>query len=189
MPADASETPMRYGSRIALLTLGLLAAFPPAQVWAARDRAASARISEAGKIGFEPLLNVIVTWLSASFDLPATYDHPNVELVPAARLSAMRYGAVSLENRRDVVAVYHDEKRSIFLSETWTGRTPAEVSVLVHEMVHHLQNLAKHTYHCPEAREKLAYQAQEQWLNLFGQSLESEFGVDKLTLKVTTACM
>jgi hypothetical protein len=59
----------------------------------------------------------------------------------------------------------------------------------VHELVHHLQNLDKRSYNCPQLREKLAYEAQEKWLGLFGRSLESEFGIDAMTLLVGTACM
>ena len=64
----------------------------------------------------------------------------------------------------------------------------AEVSVLVHEVVHHLQTSAKLTYECPAARERLAYAAQEKWLGLFGRSLESDFEIDAFTLKVSTMC-
>ncbi len=45
------------------------------------------------------------------------------------------------------------------------------------------------TYECPAAREKLAYDAQEKWLGLFGRSLSQDFDVDPITLELTTACM
>ena len=55
--------------------------------------------------------------------------------------------------------------------------------------VHHLQHRAKLKYACPQEREKIAYAAQEQWLNRFDTSLEKEFGIDPLTLLVKTNCM
>jgi uncharacterized protein DUF6647 len=82
-----------------------------------------------------------------------------------------------------------DTTKTIFLPATWAGTTPAELSILVHEMVHHLQNVAKLKYDCPAAREKLAYQAQDRWLKRFGQDLEKEFEIDMLMLLVTSACM
>jgi hypothetical protein len=60
--------------------------------------------------------------------------------------------------------------------------------VLLHELVHHLQDASNQRYECPAAREQLAYAAQEKWLALFGQSLESEFDIDPFTLKVSTTC-
>jgi hypothetical protein len=89
---------------------------------------------------------------------------------------------------REAVAVYDDRTRTIFLPDTWTGETPADLSVLVHEMVHHLQNSAHMKYECPGAREQLAYTAQDHWLKLSGRDLASEFEIDAFTLKVTTSC-
>ena len=152
----------------------------------------------------QALLTEIVSWLSTNFDLPWTHDHPRVELVPAMKLASMRYKgvlpdrwredsiydpAVQAVHHREVLALYNDTTKTIFLSEAWAGTTPAELSILVHEMVHHLQNLAKLKYECPAAREKLAYQAQDQWLKRIGQDLEKEFEIDMLTLLVTSGCI
>ena len=132
------------------------------------------------------LLTHIVSWLSSNFDLPAVHDHPRIEFSPPLKIAVMRYKGVlplawredSIRNPatqaahlREVVAIYNDDTKTIFLAEGWSGATPAEVSVLVHEMVHHLQNQAGLKYECPAAREKLAYEAQNQWLKLHGRDL------------------
>jgi hypothetical protein len=96
---------------------------------------------------------------------------------------------VPAAHQREVVAIYNDMTKTIFLSDTWTGTTPAELSVLLHEMVHHLQNLAGLTYDCPAAREKPAYLAQDRWLQRHGLDLEKEFEIDKFTLVVSSACL
>jgi hypothetical protein len=83
---------------------------------------------------------------------------------------------------------YDDELRTIYLPSDWRGHTAAELSIVVHEMVHHIQNTGHLKYECGEAREKLAFKAQEQWLGLFGQDLETQFGLDSLTLLVRTNC-
>jgi hypothetical protein len=152
----------------------------------------------------EALLTEIVTWLSSNFELPALHDHPRVEFVSTAKLINMRYRgflaegpraigvnepAVQVAQQREVVAVYNAATKTIFLGEGWTGTTPAELSVLVHEMVHHLQNLGALKYDCPAAREKPAYLAQNKWLKQFGLDLETEFEVDMFTVVVTSACM
>jgi hypothetical protein len=122
--------------------------------------------------------------------------------VPAAKIVALRYkgilpdpqtnfarndrGVTSAEH--DTVAVYSDAARTIYLPEGWTGSTPAELSVLVHEIVHHIQNVQGFKHECPQEREKLAYLAQDRWLGLFGRSLASDFELDPLTLLVKTKC-
>ena len=68
------------------------------------------------------------------------------------------------------------------------GRPPAEVSVLVHELVHHLQNVSRMKFTCPQEREKDAYAAQHAWLALFGRTLEQEFEIDPMTVLVRTNC-
>ena len=157
-----------------------------------RTRSVQARLTE------------IAAWLSTNFDLPAIQDQPRVEFVPPMKLASMRYGGILPEQwredsvngatmhaaqAREVVAVYHDATRTIFLSDAWTGASPADLSVLVHEMVHHLQNLAGLRYECPAAREKLAYLAQDQWLKLHGLDLEQEFELDKFTIMISSACL
>ena len=153
----------------------------------------------------QTLLTEIVNWLSANFDLPAIQDHPSVEFVSPAKLASMRnedrgslpdrtretgvYAPVEAAHQREVVALYAGTTKTIFLSNSWTGTAPAEQSVLVHEMVHHLQNLGKLKFECPMAREKLAYMAQDQWLKRFGKDLETEFEVDMFTVLVSSSCM
>ena len=150
----------------------------------------------------QAMLTVIVTWLSISLGLPATYDHPRVETVPHATLVALRYGQSSsdpasksavaangaIPNAQDLVAVYDTPRRTIYLAEGWSGKTPAEVSVLVHEMVHHLQNLSGSKYECMQEREALAYKAQDMWLRLFGEDLEKTFEINPMALLVRTRC-
>jgi len=145
------------------------------------------------------LLTALVLWLSANFDVPADYNHPHIEFLPAANIFALRYKGLSaggLETavvgqtgQREVVSVYDGAKKTIYLPEGWTGGTPAELSVLVHEMVHHLQNLGKLKFECPQDREQLAYKAQERWLGLFGSSLLRDFEFDPFTLLVSTKCI
>jgi len=152
----------------------------------------------------DALLTTIVIWLSAQFGLPMNFDHPRIELVPSIELATLSYRSLlsarrrevsaiqnreeSVEKKRAIVGIYNDQTNTIYLLDTWTGRAPAELSVLVHEMVHHLQNKADTKYECPAELEKLAYEAQDKWLGLFGRNLESEFQLDGLTLLVRTSC-
>jgi hypothetical protein len=152
---------------------------------------------------YSALLTGIVLWISGGFGIPANYEHPKIKLVPAQEITFRRYqaftaaqqrdglrqqGSLAAADRREAVAIYDDKSDTIYLSNTWKGDTAADLSVLVHEMVHHLQNKNQIKYECAGAREQLAYAAQDKWLNLFGRSLKSEFQIDAFTLKVTTTC-
>jgi len=145
----------------------------------------------------EDMLDEIATWLDSNFDLPAIKDRPAVKFVPLMKLATMRAGdsaplhgpEINEPAQRWVVALYNYDLRTIFLPDDWIGKSPADQSVLVHEMVHHLQNLANLKFECPMAREKLAYLAQDKWLGRFGTSLEKEFDVDMFTVLISSACM
>jgi hypothetical protein len=159
-----------------------------------------------GDQAMQELLTVIVTWLSINFGLPAIYEHPHVEFVSAARIAEVRHSRLKAsqpdditgaeaersappEFAHDVHAFYDDPSQTIYLPKGWSGATPAGVSVLVHELVHHLQNVAGLKYDCSEAREKPAYGAQSRWLELFGMELADEFEIDAMTILVRTNCM
>lgn len=146
----------------------------------------------------DALLTSIVTWLSTNFDLKPTTLLPRVEHLSTAAMTQRRYRTFLGADGQSVspsdsglstVAIYDRSEATIYLSLDWTGKTPAELSVLVHEMVHHLQNVAQTKFECPQAREQLAYAAQQRWLGLFGSTLEDEFQIDPFTLLVTTRCM
>jgi hypothetical protein len=149
------------------------------------------------------LLELLTSWLETRLGLPGAGDLPRVELVPRTRLAVLRYrGLVAdrqvhappgdgpagpLGNLRALHAVYDDDRRIIYLPDDWEGEAPAEVSVLVHELVHHLQNVARMKYSCPEERERPAYEAQARWLEMFGKTLD-ELGIDAFAVLVRTRC-
>ena len=147
-------------------------------------------------------------WLSKEFGLPVVDRFPEIKLISPGEIGALRYNSpmppASHEVARDpglaqpqssaylptndTVAVYIDGAEIIYLIESWTGRTPADLSVLVHEMVHHLQYKLGFKHECPQDREKLAYAAQDRWLHLFGHSLESDFELDGFSVLSKTHC-
>jgi hypothetical protein len=144
-------------------------------------------------------MTAMVVWLSANFDLPVNFDHPKIEIVSHAEIVALRYGpfksgalaapeASGGPQRREVVAVYSYPKSTIYLPVGWNGESAAELSILVHEMVHHLQNRSGAKFACIQESEEMAYAAQERWLGLYGHNLLTDFEIDGLTLLASTRC-
>ena len=143
------------------------------------------------------LLDEILVWLSTNFDLPAITDRPAIEFVSKPTLAMIRAEerapseafTYDANANRQVVALYDSQMKTIFLPDDWTGTSIASQSVLVHEMVHHIQTVANLKFECPMAREKVAYFAQDKWLQRFGMSLEKEFEVDMFTIVISSACV
>jgi hypothetical protein len=150
----------------------------------------------------ERLMSEISDWLVSNADLPSIAEQPSIEFVADAKLEELRHqqpadphaGASASDKpvagrRSGAIALYDFSRRTIFLSANWTGTSPADQSILVHEMVHHVQNMAKMKFECPMAREQLAYRIQNRWLARFGMDLESVFQIDPFTVLVNSACM
>jgi hypothetical protein len=210
----ALKQPALFFSFIACSIVGALAAEQPRLVapLALESGAAETRIAdythvfahaEAELPLTREILATVSAWLSANFGLPAAGDLPQVQFASAARIAALRYrhilpgrtqdgptdNSAMLGADRDIVAVYDSAAQTIYLPEDWNASSPTDMSVLVHEMVHHLQNRGQLKYNCPEEREKLAYAAQEKWLALTGHSLVKDFDIDGFTLLAKTLCM
>lgn len=133
------------------------------------------------------LIHVITIWLTLTFGLQAAPNPPNLRQLSPDQIATMRYGE-TVEGGHDVQAVYDPSTQTIIVRHDWNSRSVADVSVLVHEIVHHLQYSASLDFQCAGEREKLAYTAQQRWLQLFGQDLESAFNIDAMTLKLRTSC-
>ena len=58
---------------------------------------------------------------------------------------------------------YDIELEVIYIVKPWSPQNPKDVSVVLHELVHHRQQTAQHWY-CPGAQELPAYRLQEKWL-------------------------
>jgi hypothetical protein len=78
--------------------------------------------------------------ISANFELPPDYNHPSIKLVPAVQITSLRYKAFTpaqreilsvqaktdqSSNSREVVAIYDDLTKTIFLPDTWKAETAA----------------------------------------------------------------
>jgi hypothetical protein len=144
----------------------------------------------------EALLTAITLWLSTNFILPATFDHPRIEFVSSKEMTALFYAGIGRQEQAgmvsdpsDVVSLYSNESKTIYLLHGWNGKTPAELSILVHEMVHHLQNAGQLNFACPQEREEVAYNAQDRWLGQFGTDLMREFQMDPFTILMKSKCL
>lgn len=144
------------------------------------------------------LVEALAAWLVRELGLPRMKVAPKLMLAPVARMASLRDAETSggratsarqlTRSRADLVAVYDSRVRTIYLPLGWTGRTAVDQSILVHELVHHLQGEAGMRFACAEHREQAAFEAQSRWLERLGLSLEGAFGIDPLTLLVRTNC-
>jgi hypothetical protein len=149
------------------------------------------------------LTAILIAWISANFGLPVPTDDPDIIFASKAQMMEVRLASVASADTRyhalesqlapdndgyGLYALYNDETGTLYLREDFSAALTADVSILLHEMVHHIQNEADMEYECAEKRERLAYRVQNRWLESFGTNLEREFGLDPMTVLVRTNC-
>jgi hypothetical protein len=152
--------------------------------------AATAAAPQAGSPTVREMTAAVAEWVAAELGTAPPARLPRLEFADAGRMRALRYGdrASAQAAPLEVLALYDDKAGTILLREGWTGTTPTEMSVLVHEMVHHFQNREARAFECERAREAEAYALQDRWLRLYGESLESAFALNRLAVLVLTSC-
>lgn len=133
-----------------------------------------------------------MSYLSDRYDLPKPQSLPDIVFTSPAdllsRLGETTEASAGAIFAGDIAALYDNRTGTILLRHSWRGADPAEQSILVHELVHHLQVEAEHRYACPQAREKEAYRAQSDWLARTGREITDVFDIDPMMLFVLTNC-
>lgn len=112
------------------------------------------------------LVTHLEDWLDEATDLPRRAEAPEIRLTSTAkvaRLAPMRAAAEASHTR----GLYDPDAVTVWLVRPWSAKNPYDVSVLLHELVHHRQAQHGHWY-CPGAQELPAYRLQQAWLGEMG---------------------
>lgn len=101
-------------------------------------------------------------WLDANSEWSRPEAEPRIRIVGEWEAKA-RQGVTASFQRGPLRGLYDPETAEIFLVAPWSPRSASDVSVLLHELVHHRQ--AQHHWYCPAAQELPAYRLQDAWLS------------------------
>ena len=108
------------------------------------------------------LVATLLTWISAQTGLN-TVPAPRIEFVTPPRMSEIAMGPNIAANPQ-LRALYSQRHATVYLRANWNSAILSDQSELVHELVHHFQNVHNLPYQCGAAREELAYKLQIAWL-------------------------
>lgn len=152
---------------LAALTLVAFAAPPAAADW--RDARSMAE-----------LVGHLDDWLDRHSGYPRKPGRLKVRQVTPTR-AEMLHGTAARHGR--LRGLYDPEMRVIYLVTPFSARAAADVSVLLHELVHHRQHGARHWY-CFGAQEPEAYDLQAAWLAEQGEALP----VNRIAVVLSAGC-
>ena len=139
----------------------------------------------------DQLMFALMAWISAATGLPPAQDLPELVFNTPAELQMLHYpGAVYREGDGvpQAVALYNLEEGVIHLTDDWEVRDPVDLSVLLHELVHHMQASADIDYDCRGAMEKVAYDAQIDFLASMDLDMFEVMEINRLFYVLLTSC-
>lgn len=114
------------------------------------------------------LVDRLDTWLDLHVEFPRRDPPPGIRWISpqaAAKISGAPHRGYGPTR-----ALYDPEAAMVYLVEPWSAADPQDVSVLLHELVHHRQ--VGRPYACRGAQELPAYRAQAAWLTERGLELD-----------------
>jgi hypothetical protein len=112
------------------------------------------------------LIDILNNWLDANSDLPRHEKALSVRRIDATSARG-KSGSHYAPGDSSPRGLYDEEAQTIWLVHPWDQRDPYDVSVLLHELIHHRQAVAGHWY-CAGAQELPAYRLQQVWLAELG---------------------
>ena len=109
------------------------------------------------------ILTALMIWLGANTPFDTNHDIPKILFVTQAQMEEMFYtGSNKMPNT--LHGLYDKESDTIILSDQWDRRKAWDMGVLLHEMVHYLQDQNNMKFRCPAEMEKDAWPIQQKYL-------------------------
>ena len=108
-------------------------------------------------------LKSLADWISAKTGW-ANEELPSIRIVSREALAELFHGKIDDPKPVAVEAAYAMEEHTIYLSNRWNSDSLRDTSVLLHELVHHLQITNKVEVPCREHYDLRAYDLQIEWL-------------------------
>jgi len=129
------------------------------------------------------IITSLLIWIGANSDLTVNMDIPMVLFLPQDQMEQRYFGDV--ENHGDLHAFYDMDKNTIILPDTWDRRRPWDLSVLLHEIVHYVQDHNSIQYNCTAEMEKESWPLQAKYL----QEVHGiKWDYDRLWYLMVSAC-
>ena len=137
----------------------------------------------------EALRLALMVWISGVTGLLVPAELPQVVYASDEQLCEVYTGKdCPADASTTIVALYHRVKHTMYLPDEFDVGHPYYISVLVHELTHHMQSCSDRQYPCVGAIEREAYAAGFKWLESMGLDALAVSKLDMLSLIHYTSC-
>jgi Domain of unknown function (DUF6647) len=136
----------------------------------------------------DTLIITLIAWIAAHSNLAAA-GTPDIHYVQKHSMKGIYAVAAAQGSYLQLEAFYVPGKAAVYLQNTWRADDLRDKSVLLHELVHHLQAANHVKVSCMGALERQAYDLQFKWLGENGVKDPYNFvGLDLLTVIIAGTC-
>lgn len=132
------------------------------------------------------ILTALMIWLGANTPLDTNHDIPKILFLSQDKMEKLYYVQEQESNPNNKLhGLYDTDKDTIILLDTWDRRKPWDMGVLVHEMVHYLQDVNGIEFSCVNEMERDAWPIQKKYLK---EMHDFEWNYDELWYFVISTC-
>jgi len=129
------------------------------------------------------IITALLIWLGANSDFNVNMDIPVVLFLPQDQMEQRYFG--DTENHGELHGFYDIEQNIIILPNTWDRRDPWDLSVLLHEMIHYVQDQNETEFNCTAEMEKDSWPLQQKYLL---EIHDFKWDYDKLWYLMVSSC-
>ena len=103
------------------------------------------------------ILTALMIWLGANTTLDTNHEIPKVVFLPQDKMEQLYYVDEPDKLPNELHGLYDTDSDTIILRDTWDRRKAWDMGVLIHEMVHYLQDVNDVEFQCTAQMEKDAW--------------------------------
>jgi len=130
--------------------------------------------------------HILIAWIAAQANW-TVHDAPPIRLIPSAEIQ--KIFTAEEETGFNIGAFYSEKDHTVYLPDNWHPNDLHDRSILLHELVHHLQYLNHVKELCPGEFEFQAFKYQVDWLSEQGVEYPVDLiGIDPLEILMLGRC-
>ena len=114
------------------------------------------------------LILSLFLFIAAETNYNTDLPNPEIEFLPETELVEMYMGDSEHSHRpTDLWGFYNLKNKKIYLRDTWDLHNPWNKSILLHELIHYVQDMNNQEFLCIQEMEKESWPLQQKYLRQY----------------------
>jgi Zn-dependent peptidase ImmA (M78 family) len=111
------------------------------------------------------VIAAMLLWIGANTNYDVNLHHPEVQIVPQAQLEQIYSKGKGIDKNSELHAFYDTKKDTIYLPESFDLYNAWHKGVLLHELLHYVQDQNQVEFECSAQMEAEAWPLQKKYLH------------------------